>query len=206
MPRDGILDHVHSPIDELSQRLQVRWPWIAAARQSAIKKLGDLNEALAGETSADTSVVVFGSLAREEFTQGSDLDWTLLVDGQANPQHQKDLLSIREKLAGLGKPPGREKTFGNITFSHLILHMIGGQDDTNTNTTRRVLFLLEACAVGQYGQAFVRVRKNILHRYLAEDHGLTRQAGNGSSRWIPLFLLNDMARYWRTMTVDFAYK
>lgn len=206
MPRDGILDHVHSPIDDLSEKLNVKWPRIAAARQAAVKKIEDLNEALAGETSADTSVVVLGSLAREEFTQGSDLDWTLLVDGQADPQHQKELLSIREKLAEQGKQPGREKTFGNITFSHLILHMIGGQDDTNANTTRRVLFLLEARAVGQYTQAFARVRKNILHRYLTEDHGLTRQARNGDARWIPLFLLNDMARYWRTMTVDFAYK
>jgi hypothetical protein len=25
-------------------------------------------------------------------------------------------------------------------------------------------------------------------------------------RWIPLFLLNDFAHYWRTMAVDFAYK
>jgi len=29
---------------------------------------------------------------------------------------------------------------------------------------------------------------------------------DGKLRWIPLFLLNDFARYWRTMAVDFAYK
>jgi predicted nucleotidyltransferase len=206
MPGDGIFDQIHSPIDNLAQKLQTTWPKIFAAKRAAVRKIEEIDEALAGETSPDTSVVVYGSLAREEFTQGSDLDWTLLVDGQVNPQHQKDLLSIREKLSELGRSPGRERTFGKLTFSHPILHMIGGEDDTNANTTRRVLLLLEACPVGRYKEAFYRVRKNILRRYLAEDHGLTRKASNGDARWIPLFLLNDMARYWRTMTVDFAYK
>lgn len=205
MPIDAIFDRV-SPIEELSRRLEADWPQIFAAKRNARKKIDELNDALAGETSPDTSVVVHGSLAREEFTQGSDLDWTLLVDGQANPQHQKDLLSIKDKLEAICKSPGQEKTFARLTFSHPIIQMIGGEDDTNANTTRRVLLLLEAAPIGKYRDAFVRVRKNILHRYLTEDHGLTRKNSSGEGRWIPLFLLNDMARYWRTMTVDFAYK
>ena len=194
-----------SPLDELSERLNAKWPRIAAARRAAKNKIAELQEVLAGETSADTSVVVYGSLAREEFTQGSDLDWALLVDGQADPQHQRDLISIREKLRGFGKSPGRERTFGQLIFSHSILHVIGGEDDTNANTTRRILFLLEACPIGS-GQAFMRLRKNILRRYITDDRGLSRMDGSVHARWIPLFLLNDMARYWRTMTVDFAYK
>jgi hypothetical protein len=44
---------------------------------------------------------------------------------------------------------------------------------------------------------------NILSRYLTEDRGLWY----GSSQVkIPRFLLNDIAQYWRTITVDFAYK
>jgi len=206
MPIQGMLDQPPSPIDELAHDFGTEWSRISAARVAAQSKVAELNEALSGQTSPDTSVVVYGSLAREEFTQGSDLDWTLLVDGQANPQHQKELLSIRERLSDLGKGPGREKTFGKLTFSHPLLHLIGGEDDTNANTTRRVLFLLEAFPIGKYHQAFHRVRKHILHRYLSEDHGLARAAETGDMRWIPLFLLNDMARYWRTMTVDFAYK
>jgi predicted nucleotidyltransferase len=206
MPLQGTMHHVVSPIDQLAQKLGTDWPILTRARKAAQMKIAELEDALSGETSPDTSFVVYGSLAREEFTQGSDLDWTLLVDGQANPQHQKDLLSIRAKLEELGKGPGREKTFGKLTFSHPLLHMIGGEDDTNANTTRRVLFLLEAFPVGRFKEAFHRLRRHILYRYLTEDHGLTRTAGAGDLRWIPLFLLNDMARYWRTMTVDFAYK
>lgn len=206
MPTHAILDPTRSPLEELAESLKTDWPRIFAAKHKALDKISELNDALAGETSPDTSIVLYGSLAREEFTEGSDLDWTLLVDGQANPQHQKDLIDIRLKLDRLGKPPGREKTFGKLIFSHPVLHMIGGEDDTNANTTRRVLFLLEATAIGHHKEAFERVRKNILHRYLTEDHGLNRQVEDGGGRWIPLFLLNDMARYWRTMTVDFAYK
>ncbi len=202
----GTLEHRISPITELQQLLGVQWPRISAARQAAQQKIEMLDLAVSGETSPDTAVIVYGSLAREEFTQGSDLDWTLLVDGQANPQHQKELLSVRAKLEAAVRGPGREKTFGKLTFSHPLLHMIGGEDDTNANTTRRVLFLLEAVPIGTYKQAFHRVRKHILHRYLTEDHGLSRKVSAGNTRWVPLFLLNDMARYWRTMTVDFAYK
>ncbi len=44
--------------------------------------------------------------------------------------------------------------------------------------------------------------RNVLHRYLFEDRGLWKDRGPR----VPRFLLNDFARYWRTMAVDFAYK
>ena len=62
--------------------------------------------------------------------------------------------------------------------------------------------LLESRPVGRR-DAYDRVVNNILSRYLTEDRGLW----HGSSQVkIPRFLLNDIARYWRTVTVDFAYK
>ena len=87
-----------------------------------------------------------------------------------------------------------------------MIHYIGGENDSNSNTTRRVLLLLEALPIGRRREAFDRVRKNILKRYLVEDRGLLHRSVEGESRWVPLFLLNDLARYWRTMAVDFAYK
>ena len=53
------------------------------------------------------------------------------------------------------------------------------------------------------GDAYRRVVRSILSRYLLEDRGYWR--GSGHHR-VPRFLLNDFARYWRTMAVDFAYK
>jgi hypothetical protein len=34
--------------------------------------------------------------------------------------------------------PGPTGTFGNLGFSHQLVHLIGGQDDTNKNTTQQV--------------------------------------------------------------------
>jgi hypothetical protein len=48
-----------------------------------------------------------------------------------------------------------------------------------------------------------RVIGNILGRYLTEDRGLWY--GSGPHK-VPRFLLNDIARYWRTMAVDLTYK
>ena len=83
-----------------------------------------------------------------------------------------------------------------------MIHQIGGQDDTNANTTRRILLLLESQVIGRR-DAYDRVFSNILLRYLNEDRGLWY---GSSSFKVPRFMLNDIARYWRTMAVDFAYK
>jgi hypothetical protein len=148
-------------------------------------------------------LVVFGSLARGEFTDASDIDWTLLVDGITIPQHLTVARQISDALDRLKtKAPGRTGTFGNMASSHSLIHCIGGEDDTNTNTTRRSLILLEASPVVD-SDAFNRVRNNLLKRYLEEDLGLWRPSNTCK---IPRFLLNDFARYWRTMAVDFADK
>jgi len=86
--------------------------------------------------------------------------------------------------------------------SHELVHLIGGQDDTNSNTTRRILLLLESVALGQ-GAAHKRVITGTLSRYLLEERTFARDS---KPLHVPRFLLNDFARYWRTMAVDFAYK
>jgi predicted nucleotidyltransferase len=175
----------------------------------ASRKREELNELLSKKipryTSEDTSLVVFGSLARGEWTAGSDLDWTYLIDGQANSDHLKISQGIQRILleeAGIG--PGPTGTFGNMAFSHDIIHQIGGQNDTNKNTTQRILLLLESRPIGNRTEAYDRVLRGVINRYLEEDtHPLTRD----SKRYrVPRFLLNDIVRFWRTMAVDFASK
>lgn len=189
--------------EELAKRLGADWVNLAAGRTRAAQEFERLREACLPLVVPDTSLVVFGSLARMEFTDSSDIDWTLLVDGISIPEHSLIARQIGEALASLqSKSPGRTGTFGNIAASHNLIHFIGGEDDTNANTTRRSLLLLEAQAIGDTG-AFVRVRNNILKRYLEEDLGFWRKT---TKIKVPHFLLNDFARYWRTMAVDFADK
>jgi len=120
----------------------------------------------------------------------------------ADPKHYDLSKKIGDVVSGIAKKPvGREGTFGAMVFSHDLVHQIGGEDDTNLNTTRRLLLLLESQAVGRQ-DAYQRVVRNVLSRYLLEDRGFWR----GSGHRVPRFLQNDFARYWRTMAVDFAYK
>ncbi|WP_158944415.1 nucleotidyltransferase domain-containing protein [Granulicella sp. S190] len=192
-----------SALDLLETRTKASWPNIRFARfQSGVTKTL-LEDTLGGFTSSDSSIVVVGSLARQEFTSGSDVDWTLLLDGISHPEHIKVAHEIRKSLKDLDiRQPGREGVFGTIASGHDLIHNIGGQDDTNANTTLRILLLLESDTIG-HSDAYERVLRNVLWRYLDEDRGLW--LGSGEYK-VPRFLFNDMARYWRTMTVDFAYK
>ncbi len=195
-------------IEELRQKVGGRWPALLKARENAWRTKGELEQLLVkGEdkfTSEDTSIVVFGSLGRDEWTSGSDLDWTFLIDGQADPQHLDMFLEIQKRLKG-DKEPGRTGIFGNMAFSHDIIHRIGGQRDTNENMTRRVLLLLESDAIGRAeSDAYTRVIKQILNRYLEEEARLVTD--DKKYYKVPRFLLNDIVRFWRTMAVDFASK
>lgn len=190
-------------LDQLQKRLGTELKAINAARTFSDKKREDLAMRLRGLDSGDTSIIVYGSLARGELTEGSDIDWTLLVDGFADPNHL-DVAREIEKIVkeSSAKEPGREGTFGTLTFSHELVQQIGGQEDTNRNSTRRILLLLESIVLGR-SEAYERVITNVLRRYILEDTDFVRQAG---PHHVPRFLLNDFARQWWTMAVDFAYK
>jgi hypothetical protein len=109
-----------------------------------------------------------------------------------------------KKHSDLFPSPGPTGIFGNMAFSHEIIHQIGGQSDTNKNTTQRILLLLESAVIGRGGQAFERVIKAVINRYLEEDNHLLSEDRHGYR--VPRFLLNDIVRFWRTMAVDFASK
>jgi hypothetical protein len=131
-----------------------------------------------------------------------------LIDGEANPEHlviAQKIQKVLKKNEKKFRPPGQTGTFGNMAFSHDIIHQIGGQNDTNKNTTQRILLLLESIAIGKRTDAYERVIKGVIDRYLEEDnnHLLTRDAKKFR---VPRFLLNDIVRFWRTMAVDFASK
>jgi predicted nucleotidyltransferase len=190
-----------SPIEQLEKMLGVNWGNLRKARKHAITMKTQLEKQLKSFVPKDTSLVVFGSLARNEFTPESDIDWTLLVDGRANSKHLDSVFDIETNLSELvKKQPGPEGTFGGLAFSHDIIHKIGGGDDTNKNTTQRILLLLESAPIGNK-EAYNRVIDAVLKRYIDEDWGWVNKKVS-----VPRFLLNDIVRYWRTLAVDFGFK
>lgn len=211
---NGTIDCSRDYITAIHQDCQQLWPTLCTARSDATELRQLLTAQLKPYTSGDVDLVVFGSLARQEWTIGSDVDWTLLVDGQADSRHRVAAINVDRTLAEInfkGRPlprPGAEGTFGSLAFSHDLVHHIGGQADTNRNTTQRILLLLEGTALRENSDEITgpceRITLQVLQRYLASDSNFHSEADNSSR--IPRFLLNDIVRFWRTMCVDFAYK
>lgn len=202
---------MHDEFEQLCKKLGQRYPAIERARRGASEQIQKLTE-LSGNgapaavrvASPDTSIVVFGSLARREWTSGSDVDWTLLVDGPADPQHRGAAQEFGRRLKEAGyRPPGPAKVFGNLAFSHDLIHRIGGEHDTNTNMTQRLLLLLESTSLGTV-DAHARVVRGIMRRYLESERSFLAESGRRYK--VPRFLLNDIVRYWRTMAVDYVSK
>ena len=193
------------PLDVLRKKLGSDWPNIVEAREASIETRQKIENAMAsrnpGLLRTDTAFVIYGSLARNEYTEGSDVDWTLLVDGQADANDLRIAHAISETLAkNQFIKPKQDGAFGNIVFSPSLVHQIGGQQDTNHNTTQRILLLLESTSIGD-DSVRDRVIRGILNRYLDEDTPFKKERIG-----TPRFLVNDLVRFWRTMAVDFASK
>jgi UTP:GlnB (protein PII) uridylyltransferase len=102
-------------VEELCKRLGRSWPAITKAETEADRQVERIRTllkdaaAVGGSVdSADITVVAFGSLARREWTSGSDLDWTLLIDGQADQGHAETGRRMATILTEGGfTPPGQ---------------------------------------------------------------------------------------------------
>ena len=202
--------HTETSVEQLETRLACDWSALREAREQAQVITNNLADSLSLAPEErlipedEAGVVVFGSLARNEWTKDSDVDWTLLIDGPADPHHRSIAHFISEKLeAEELREPGPTGMFGNMAFSHDIIHQIGGQRDTNQNTTQRILLLLESKPL-ICNLVYKRVICSVLRRYLDDDISLLSRGGRKYK--IPRFLLNDIVRYWRTMAVDYAHK
>ncbi|CAF4531745.1 unnamed protein product, partial [Rotaria sp. Silwood1] len=120
----------------------------------------------------DTSIVIADSLARNEFTVGSDIDWFLLNDGSADSQHHDFFRRVREEInKRASKPVGPEAIFDIPVFSHILVHAIGGENDTDSNMIHRLVLFLESEVIGS-NDVYNHVKRAILKRYLLEDRGL----------------------------------
>lgn len=191
---------------EAKRQFDLTIPHIEAAAVRSEEIHMALSDALADAAPENCGLVVFGSLARREMTEGSDVDWTLLVDGPVDPNHREAMRAIGAEIQRLGTEfrfdsPNAAGPFGAMTFSHDLVHAIGGESDSNKNTTKRILLLLEATGVSRQKPVVDRVIRSILDRYFDQELTLWKRPN-----YLPRFLLNDVVRLWRTMAVDYAAK
>ena len=144
------------------------------------------------------SIVVFGSWARDELTEGSDDDWAVLV-AQEFSDYDRDVveaMALAQKHLGADdRKPGSQAVFGVPFDVTGLVENVGLDADSNRNLTRRMLLLLESRELA--GNVHTACWDAVLDRYL--------RFGIKNNR-PPRFLLNDLVRYWRTICVDFEGK
>ncbi len=193
------------PFDQLCELLNCSFPAIRQARRDAVQTTDRIRASLADvRMSPDVALIAFGSLARREWTSGSDVDWTLLVDGPSDPEHFTLTREIEQRLCDAEFPGvGSSGTFGSMASSFELIHFIGGSEDSNQKMTRRVLLLLESVCFSDT-VVHERVLRGILKRYIQTDPAVATE--NTPQFKVPLFLLNDVVRLWRTIAVDYATK
>lgn len=169
------------------------------ARVFSEGKLADLRSSLAAVTPEGVSVLTFGSYARREASPNSDLDYLLVFEGAEPSEEPPCATPIRKAIeAHVPIEPGQGGPFGVHIAGADLLKNVGGNDDTNKAITRRILLLLEGDWLCCGDDSFSALRRSLIEKYVGEAPGKDHQ--------LTLFLLNDIIRYWRTITVDYAFK
>lgn len=151
------------------------------------------------ETAMD--VVAFGSLARREYTPASDVDYLVLVaDMPDDPAAPRELRQrVEAELAkeanadGASKAPGATGLFGRATGIFDIVNQVGLEGDTNFTHTIRMEILQESVSLLDE-ELHSQILDRTLRRYITLFDVPKERP--------PRFLLNDMLRYWRQITVD----
>lgn len=147
-------------------------------------------------------VVGFGSMGRFEMSEESDLDYLVVCHDGAHEPHDE----AAQKADGLrsvvipGKElrePGSTGMFGVSVRDVDLYEVIGLEDDTNRAHSRRVLLLEESVSLFR-PELHAELLRKMVARYV-ETIPLVNSK-------VPRFLVNDLARYWRQLTVDYQAK
>lgn len=187
-------------------------PNLQKARQEASRRIEEARAILEPHKADGFDIVGFGSLARREITAESDFDYLVLAtEMPTDPDLAIGLLNAADELrhrwatedgqAQNGprpvKGPGSSGVFACAVGAFDLVHQIGLQEDTNHSLTRRMLLLEESVSLLN-GAVHSNVIHATLRRYL--------ELGQSQPAKVPRFLLNDVTRYWHTITVDFQAK
>lgn len=169
------------------------------SEETLIKLKLDLSNALGDDSNAEYTIVTTGSFGRNEASAESDFDLFLFCKTEESKEAIQSKAEIINECVKkyVFKDTGSTGTFGAeevVSFDNLLKN-IGGAEDTNKLLTRRMLFLLEGRPV--YNEPlFETYRKTLINKYL-------KSSSDGK---VDKYLLNDIIRYYRTITTDFQHK
>lgn len=159
-----------------------------------------------GSEWADVAIFAAGSLGRFETGRSSDLDVFLLANPRGaqadvnDPISHLDEIRLFAKLIDINRQLALPEFSGDGRYLKVhavdrIISSTGDADDDSENFfTTRLLLLLESKPLWNAPLREAAI-KNVLGNYFKD--------GKGKRDFRPLFLLNDVLRYWRTLCLNY---
>lgn len=146
-----------------------------------------------------------GSLGRLEATDKSDLDLFFICANIAEIK-ELDYLDQEEFFGEIRRiqdklhypPPSRNGKFLKFIDKPNLLDIGSQEEDYNNGFTARMLLILESKPI--YNEkAYNTLIKEVIEKYFADypEH---------YDEFYPLFLMNDILRYWYTLTLNFEFR
>lgn len=183
---------------------------ISSRRAAALQRLKEVEAGLEKITYLQDApglcIYVTGSYGRLEASEHSDLDLFFLHEGtseeQGLPRLQKTLIDAEIiKLCDRLGFPGFSRDGEFLKVHHLddMKEKLGSPKDDFENTfTARLLMLLESRPLYNEG-LYHSMTKEIVDSYYRDYHDHERE-------FQPVFLINDISRYWRTMCLNYEHR
>jgi hypothetical protein len=178
-------------------------------RAYSVRRLAELTERLGPVLPhlEDEPLCVYatGSYGRLEAWEGSDIDLFFLYD-DAEP-HPQFAFTTFVRLAAclvdatedMGFPPfSGDGKYLEVGYVRQMEQVLGSpQDDSINAFTARMLLLLESRPV-HHAELYERLLERVISFYYRDfpDH---------DTDFIPLFLTNDILRFWRTLTLNYEH-
>jgi len=179
-------------------------------RENSTAKTTELTQALKNlsELNAFEQLTVFvtGSYARKEASQFSDIDLFFLLDcnlanvSSPNTKRLRLFSKIIEIADGMKFPAfSNDGQFLDILEYPNMEEELGGINDDHSNYfTARMLMLLESNPV--FGEAtYEKILTNIVQAYF-------RDYKHHPENFLPIFLINDILRFWKTLCLNYENK
>jgi len=180
-------------------------------KNKSIAKLNEIRYELSHtyplEESVNKGICVYacGSLGRLEMTDASDLDPFFIKmtdENKKSPFSDSYASAFIENFKKINAklrypPPSNNGEYWKFINRYDLLDIGSRQEDYNNSFTARMLLILESKPIYNIN-AYNQLLKETIDRYFKDynDH---------SEQFFPLFLMNDIWRYWYTLTLNYEY-
>jgi predicted nucleotidyltransferase len=183
---------------------------IEVKKTNSITRIEQLKMALNGVEELQKlnrlTVFVAGSYARNEASIHSDIDLFFVLDGSLGDVPTPNIVSMRafskiiEEADKLGFPAfSNDGEFLKILEYPQIAKELGGRNDDHQNFfTARMLMLLESVPIFN-SNTYDHVVREILSSYF-------RDYTHHPKDFRPIFLVNDIIRFWKTLCLNYEHK